>query len=74
MTLSEIRRSDKAFLIPRELAETLQCDPHYIRVGAADGSLPFPYIRCGNRTKIPREAFLAWMDGRVANEKSAPLP
>ena len=71
MTLTEIRRSDKAFLIPKDIAGVLACDPHAIRVGAANGTLPFPYVRCGNRTKIPREGFLAWMEGRT--EKSAPL-
>ena len=68
MTLEEIRKSDKDILLPRDIAEVLQCDPHAIRVRAAQGSLPFPYIRVGSRTKIPRIGFLAWMDGQT-NEK-----
>lgn len=69
MTMDEIRASDKAYLIPTEIAGILRCDPHYIRVGARDGTLPFRYVLCGCRVKIPRAAFIAWMDGQEDAEK-----
>lgn len=71
MTLEQIRSSDKDFLIPADIAEVLDCNPHSIRIEAANGTLPFHVIRVGSRTKIPRMAFLAWMDGTDANENRA---
>ncbi len=65
MTLDEVRKIDKPYLIPREVADVLGCDPHVIRIKAENGTLPFPYFRSGNRTKISREAFLAWMEGKL---------
>ena len=61
MTLEEMKRSDKVMLVPKDVAEVLQCDPYSVSLMARDGKLPFPYLRSGNRTKIPRKAFLAWM-------------
>ena len=65
MTLDEIRKSDKPYLIPSDVAEVFGCNPHAIRIRAQAGTLEFPYFRSGSRTKIPREAFLAWMEGRL---------
>ena len=73
MTLDEIRKSDKDYLIPTDVAEVFGCNPHAIRIAAQNGTLEFPYVQLGNRTKIPRERFIAWMEGRIANEKPAPL-
>ena len=64
MTLEEIRRSDKAILIPADVAEVFGCHPHAIRIKARNGTLEFPYSLIGSRVKIPREGFLAWMEGR----------
>ena len=63
MTLDEIRKSDKVFLIPTDIAEILGCNPHAIRIEAKNGTLPFDYVRLGSRTKILREGFLSWIDG-----------
>jgi excisionase family DNA binding protein len=63
--LDEIRKSDKPYLIPTEVAEVFNCSPHAIRIRAQNGTLEFPYFRSGSRTKIPREAFIAWMEGRL---------
>ena len=71
MTLEQIRASDKDYLIPADIAEVFGCDPHIIRIEAKAGTLPFNAIRVGSRTKIPRLAFLAWMDGTNANENRA---
>lgn len=67
--MEQIRESDKTYLVPVDVAEVFGCNPHIIRIKAENGTLEFPYFRSGNRTKIPREAFLAWMDGRYENEK-----
>ena len=65
MTLDEIRGSDKPILIPADVAEVLGCHPYAVSVRAKDGTLPFPYFMSGNRTKIPRLGFLAWIEGRT---------
>ena len=65
MTLAEIRSLDRDVITPAEAAGALQCDPQYIRCAAAQcpEMLGFPIIRIGNRTKIPRLAFIRYMDG-----------
>jgi len=63
MTFEEILKSDKPMLRPQDVAKVLGCHPQAINVLARTGRLPFPFIRSGNRTKIPREAFIAWMRG-----------
>ena len=67
MTLDDIKTMDKEFLVPAEAAKILGCDPHYIRVAARQcpGALGFPVICLGNRTKIPRRAFVRYMEGRL---------
>ncbi|MBR4457615.1 MAG: helix-turn-helix domain-containing protein [Clostridia bacterium] len=61
MTLEEIRRSEAVMLLPKDVAPVLGMHPYSISLLAKQGRLPFPYIRSGNRTKIPREAFLEWL-------------
>ena len=74
MTMDEIRKSEKDFLIPADIAEVVRCDPQAIREDAKNGTLQFPYLRSGSRTKIPRLAFIAWMEGRLGgNKNAAPL-
>ena len=79
MTLTEMRQSDVPCLRPADVAEVLGCHPYAISLRAKNGTLPFPFFRSGNRTKIPRTAFLAWMDGKYpqdgteANEKATDL-
>ena len=65
MTLQQIRESDKAILIPADVAEVLGCHPHAIRIKARNGTLEFPYTLIGSRVKIPREGFLNWMEGKT---------
>jgi hypothetical protein len=64
MTLEEIRKSDKVWLTPSDVAEVLGCDPHSIRIQAhtAPERLGFPVCVVGSRTKIPRKPFLAFVD------------
>lgn len=69
MTLEEIKASDKAVLIPKDIAPILGCDPYTISIKARDcpEQLGFPVCRIGCRTKIPRKAFLKWL-GEDENE------
>jgi len=70
MTFEQIRTSDKPVLKPADVAEVLGCHPYAVNIRAKDGSLPFPHFMSGSRVKIPREGFIAWMEGRVNNEKA----
>lgn len=61
MTLQEIRETDKAFLLPKDVAEVLGSNEQTIRVSARLGVLGFPVTFVGNRTKIPRIPFLRYL-------------
>jgi hypothetical protein len=65
MTLDEIRNSTKEVLTPAEVAEVLGCDPQDIRVAAKHrpDMLGFHVCVLGSRVKIPRRAFLNWLEG-----------
>lgn len=65
MTLKEIRKSDKEMLTPYEVGEVLGSDPATIRETAKQHPerIGFNYCFIGTRMKIPREAFIKWMDG-----------
>lgn len=72
MTLEDVERIDREYLIPKEIAPLLGCDPYYITLQAREdrkngtSSFPFPIIMIGNRTKIPKRAFIEVMKhGRV---------
>ena len=75
MTLTEMRASDAAFLKPTDVAEVLRCSPHLIRCAARDDPklLGFPVIRVGNRTKIPRRAFLAFLGEGPPEDENTPF-
>ena len=70
MTLAEIKAMNKDVLLPSEAAGPLGCDPHYIRVAAKKRPelLGFPVTLIGNRVKIPRLAFIQYMEGTLENE------
>lgn len=63
MTLEEMKASKKEILSPGDVAGVLGCDPQLLRVMARDcpEEIRFPYIKIGNRMKIPRLSFLAFM-------------
>lgn len=65
MTFEELKKSKKEFLIPREAADILGCDPYKINVQARKdpSKLGFPVTIIGSRVKIPRRAFIRWMEG-----------
>ena len=60
MTIEEMKNSKCEMLTPQDVSEVLQMHPSRIRLCAQKGQLPFPCIRSGSRTKIPRLAFLKW--------------
>lgn len=64
MTIEDIKAMDKPFLIPKDIAPLLGCDPYTINICAKQclERLGFPVIMLGNRVKIPREGFIRfWM-------------
>ena len=65
MTIDEIRNSDKAMLTPADVAEVLGTDPQGIRMWARQTpeKLGFPVSVIGTRVRIPRIAFLKFMEG-----------
>ena len=71
MTLQQIESDTREILIPSDIAPILECDPQDIRVAARQKPelLGFPVILIGNREKIPRLAFLEFMNGRVRRDK-----
>lgn len=63
MSLDEIRKSTKATIRPIDAAAVLGCNPQCIRIMAREAPerLGFPVFCVGNRVKIPRLPFLAFM-------------
>lgn len=66
MTLEDMKKSDKVFLTPGDIALVLGSDPQTIRVTArvAPERVGFPFTFTGNRMKIPRAAFLAFLGAK----------
>ena len=66
MTLNEIKSLPREFLMPSEVAPILGCDPQDIRVAARQSPelLGFSVAVVGHRVKIPRAAFLRWLEGK----------
>ena len=66
MTLDEIRSSTKEVLTPADIAPVLGADPQDIRLAAKQrpNLLGFNVCIMGSRIKIPRRAFLNWLEGR----------
>lgn len=71
MTLLEIKNSDKDMLTPNDIAEIIGCKPYTISVQVKEdkenciNSFPFPTIKIGSRTRIPRLPFLKAMGVNV---------
>lgn len=66
MTYNELKALDREFLTPAEVAAILGCDPQDIRVQARQQPerLGFNVAVIGTRVKVPRRAFLNWLEGR----------
>lgn len=70
MTLEEMERCDREFLIPREVAEVLGCAPYSINIMAKQcpERLGFDVVMIGRRVKIPRRPFIQLMRGAKERE------
>lgn len=67
MTLNDIKAMKKECLSPAIVAQVIGCNPQYIRLQARENpdALGFPVSVQGTRTRIPRRAFVRWMEGGV---------
>lgn len=65
MTINEIKDYPKEYLTPAQVAPVLGCDPQDVRVQAKQHPerLGFNVSVIGSRVKIPRLAFIKWMEG-----------
>lgn len=65
MTLNDIKAMESDVITPAIAAQVLKCDPNWIRVAARQDKtmLGFPVVLIGHRVKIPRMAFIRYMEG-----------
>lgn len=63
MTLEQIQRSTQMFLTPEDVAPVLGSHPQTVRESARQNPelIKFPFAFLGNRMKIPRLPFLAFL-------------
>ena len=65
MTIQDIEKINKPFLIASDIHEFLGVDPHSIRCQAWEDpkKLGFPVIVCGRRLLIPKDGFIRFYKG-----------
>lgn len=65
MTLEDIKNMECETITPAVAGEVMGINPHYIRVAARTRPdlLGFPTVVYNSRTKIPRRAFIKFMEG-----------
>lgn len=74
-TLEQLAAIQREYLIPTDVAPILGVDAYSISVMVREdkrtgrSSFPFPTIRIGTRTKIPKRPFLAAMGYREEGER-----
>ena len=70
LTLKDIKQMDKDIITPAEAAQVVGCDPQWIRLAAREKpeQLGFPVIIVRSRIKIPRMAFIKYMEGDLPHE------
>ena len=70
LTLQDIKQMDKDVITPAEAAQVVGCDPQLIRLEARERpeNLGFPVIIVRSRIKIPRIAFIKYMEGDLDRE------
>lgn len=63
MTFSQMLESAQDFLTPEDVSGVLACRPYSINLQAKTdpARLGFPVCVVGTRVKIPRMAFIRWM-------------
>lgn len=71
MTLSELKGLDRDVITPAQAAKVLKCDPQYIRAAAhqCPKLLGFPVVLIRKRVKIPRLAFIRYMEGGKTDDE-----
>lgn len=64
MTLDDLKMLDREIITPAIAGPFVQANPHSIRVAARTEpeSLGFPVIIMGNRVKIPKRAFIDFLE------------
>lgn len=67
MKLQEIKESNKDILTCTDVSEVLKCNPYTLHVQAQQRPemLGFPVICMGSRVKIPRIAFIRFIEGEL---------
>ena len=65
MTMEELKNSKKDVLSAAVISGILKIHSSRIKEYAHKNQLPFPFFISGNRVKIPRAAFLNWMEGNL---------
>lgn len=70
LTLADIKQMEKDVITPAEAAQVVGCDPQKMRLEARERpeNLGFPVIIVRSRIKIPRMAFIKYMEGDLAHE------
>lgn len=69
MTWEEIKTSDKLILTAQDVAPILNCDPQTLRLAARQQKemVGFNCSVIGQTLRIPRLAFIKWMEGDDAD-------
>ncbi|MBO5921748.1 MAG: hypothetical protein J6S92_03725 [Oscillospiraceae bacterium] len=73
MTLDDLEKIEKEYLIPTQIAPILGCAAYNINVQVKEdkkngtNSFPFPTILIGTRIRIPKRAFIEVMRHGTAN-------
>lgn len=64
MTIQEIEASTQEFLTPSDVAPVIGCNPYAINGQAQQDAakLGFPVCVLGTRVRIPRRAFVHWLN------------
>ena len=67
MGLDDLKRIDREFLTPAQVAEILNCSAHGVRVWARQRpeQLGFPVCIIGTRVRIPKRPFIQFMEGKA---------
>ena len=64
MNITELQDSSKEFLVPEDVAPILGCSPYSINLQARNDAAKLGFSVCvtGTRVRIPRRAFLRWLE------------
>lgn len=67
MSLDDLKRLDREFLTPAQVAEILNCSAHGVRIWARQRpeQLGFPVCIIGTRVRIPKRPFIQFMEGKA---------